>query len=89
MKLRALALERLVAPVMLIPLWVRRKKAERRLTATWNPLLKDLEPLPCGACAEAAFAFQACRESAHLLCLRCAGRCPRCAREVCAACRPA
>jgi hypothetical protein len=88
-KLRPIVVERCVAPATLVPLTVVRKKSVRQLTLVWNPVLKDLEPLPCDACGEAGWAFKVCRDAAHLLCGHCPERCPRCGKAACPACRPA
>jgi hypothetical protein len=65
-----------------------RRKREIPLALVWDPFLRELLPLRCGACGEPTLAFHACDEHGHLSCGRCASPCARCQRVTCRACTP-
>ncbi|MFZ0240784.1 MAG: hypothetical protein WAL90_03985 [Desulfobacterales bacterium] len=53
-------------------------RQQKTLTLYYNPIAKSLDPLVCGACGEGTYSLHFC-DNLHLLCPRCASKCPLCA----------
>ena len=89
LRLTPIAVERVIAPVMIVPLTIVRKDRSRTFILVWNPIIKDLEPPACEGCGEAAWGFSVCLEAVHLICGKCLPLtmgpekppCPACAQE--------
>ncbi|RJP37043.1 MAG: hypothetical protein C4547_06285 [Phycisphaerales bacterium] len=61
---------RLRLPIMLCTVQLTRRKASRTLLIPYNPLTRQLEPLPCTHCDRDTFALGA-TEAGDLLCAQC------------------
>ncbi|NLS93095.1 MAG: hypothetical protein GXX96_13145 [Planctomycetaceae bacterium] len=53
--LQPLVLIRTVLPAMAVDLSVQRKRASKRHTLYWNPLVRAIEPMCCGRCGNGIF----------------------------------
>jgi hypothetical protein len=58
---------------------LHRRKNERRVKLGWNPITREFDRWLCEGCGAAAGVPVLC-DAIHLLCVRCADRCPACAR---------
>jgi len=70
--LTPILLVRTTIPVMAVDLTLMRKKARRRFTVYWNPLLKQFEPIRCDRCGRPTHAAALTNESVDPLCPACA-----------------
>jgi hypothetical protein len=58
-------------PTLAVDLSVHRKRAVRRHTIYWNPLLKQLEPICCSRCGSGTFSVAFSDEDVAALCVEC------------------
>ena len=72
--LRPIVLLRTEVPVLAVDLAVFRKRAHRKHTVYWNPLLKQFEPLLCSRCHSATFVMAFTDEDVAPLCSPCWGK---------------
>ena len=70
-RLRPATVERLTLQVWQSLCQLRWKRAERAVPVIWNPVLRDLEPLPCDRCGVGAWELAVGMDLA-LQCARCA-----------------
>jgi len=68
--LRTAAAARLSMPVMTVPVTLRKGKETLSATLYWNPLQKDIEPLPCAACSHSVYSLFA-GKGGRLMCKAC------------------
>ena len=76
LRLRELAsgfLDRMEIPALAVDLSVQRKRAQRKQTVYWNPLLKQLEPICCSRCGRGTFSVAFTNEDVDPLCAKCSG----------------
>ncbi|NQU22654.1 MAG: hypothetical protein HQ567_15365, partial [Candidatus Nealsonbacteria bacterium] len=71
--LEPIVLSRMEIPALAVDLSVQRKRAQRRHTVYWNPLLKQLEPICCSRCGCGTFSVAFTNEDVDPLCARCSG----------------
>ena len=69
--LNPVVLTRMELPALAIDLSVQRKRARRKHTVYWNPLLKQLEPICCNGCGCGTFSVAFTNEDVDPLCLKC------------------
>lgn len=69
--LEPLVLIRTEIPVLAVDLSVHRKRASKRHTVYWNPLLKAFEPMSCARCGNNAFAVAFTDDEVEPLCADC------------------
>jgi len=72
--LEPVVLTRLEIPALAIDLSVDRKRAKRKQTVYWNPLLKQLEPICCTGCGCGTFSVSFTNEEVKALCGKCDSR---------------
>jgi hypothetical protein len=77
-----------ISPVQRVELLIRRRKGERRIALDWNPLSRQLEPLPCEWSYTAESARVVCDDALHLVSPAGHGACAHCERSYCRACHP-
>jgi len=70
--LEPVVLTRMEIPALAIDLSVERKRAKRKHTVYWNPLLKQLEPICCTRCGSGTFSVAFTNEDVDPLCGKCA-----------------
>ncbi len=70
--LEPVVLTRMEIPALAIDLSVERKRARRKHTVYWNPLLKQLESICCTRCGSGTFSVAFTNEEVDPLCARCA-----------------
>ena len=71
--LKPIVLIRLEIPALAIDLSVQRKRAQRKHTVYWNPVLKQLEPICCSRCGCGTFLVAFTNEDVDPLCAKCSG----------------
>ena len=71
--LKPIVLTRMEIPALAVDLSVQRKRARRKHTVYWNPLLKQLEPTCCSRCGCGTFAVAFTNEDVDPLCAKCCG----------------
>jgi len=86
LELRLVAALMVGAPVLRVPLELRRRKATRTIEVEYDCATRRLVPPACDACGAPASRPAACDEAVHLLCETCAPRSE--GRIACPACRP-
>jgi len=69
--LEPVVLTRMDIPALAIDLSVERKRARRKHTVYWNPLLKQLEPICCTHCGSGTFSVSFTNEEVDPLCAKC------------------
>jgi len=69
--LEPVVLTRMEIPALAIDLSVERKRARRKHTVYWNPLLKQLEPICCTRCGSGTFSVAFTNEEVDPLCGKC------------------
>lgn len=79
---------RLIMPVYRFSLLIMRRKGKRNFHLDYNPISKELEPLPCERCLSLSKPHLVCDDSLHLLCPVCMSPCVSCAKTYCRACHP-
>lgn len=67
---------------------VKRRKEARQFPLTYNPIVKNLDPLPCEACCYPRKGYYVCDDRLHIVCRECFAPCPRCDKPFCSACHP-
>lgn len=65
---------------------IKRRANSRSLALTWNPLLKQLDPLCCEGCFFSGGNYSVCDDRLHILCERCSKSCLQCGKKYCGVC---
>ncbi|MBO0799763.1 MAG: zinc ribbon domain-containing protein [Blastocatellia bacterium] len=78
----------LISQVKRVELIVKRRKGERKLALDWNPIARQLDPLPCEWSFTAEGSRVVCDDQLHIVSQEGHGPCPQCGREYCRACSP-
>ncbi|MFN0124142.1 MAG: hypothetical protein ACKV2V_26885 [Blastocatellia bacterium] len=78
----------LLCPVQRVDLLIRRRKGERHLMLDWNPIARELDPLPCEWSGTHDLPRVVCDDRLHLVSPAGHAPCPQCQREYCRACHP-
>lgn len=65
---------------------IKRRMGLRQFSITYNPLLKQIDPLPCEACFFPKYAYYVCDDHLHIICSKCFKTCPECGKRYCSAC---
>jgi hypothetical protein len=86
----------LICPVQRVTLAIKRRKGERKLALDWNPIARQLDPLPCEWSFTARGPRVVCDDQLHIVspaghaacvqcgkeyCRVCSRRCPKCGKE--------
>lgn len=72
------------APVFMIT--IKRRLAARSFPVAYNPLVKQLDDLPCESCFNPTKPYYICDGSLHIICSECYKTCPDCGKQYCAVC---
>ncbi len=78
----------IIMPVRRFELLIKRRKAQRRLSLDWNPLLRKLDTPPCEHTFTEDAARLVCDDKLHLVSPAAHGPCASCQRAYCRACHP-
>ncbi len=65
---------------------IKRRLASRRFPVTYNPILRQIDVLPCEACFNPHAGYYICDDKLHIACGHCFKTCPDCGRQFCNAC---
>ena len=75
-------------PVHRVTLLIKRRKGERKLALDWNPLLRQLDAMPCEWSFAAHGPRMVCDERLHIVSLAGHAACVECGKEYCRVCAP-
>jgi len=78
----------LLCPVQRVTLVIKRRKGERKLAMDWNPIARQLDPLPCEWSFVSAGSRVVCDDQLHLVSPEGHAPCPQCGKEYCRVCSP-
>ncbi len=69
-------------------LWIniKRRLEARTFPVTYNPLIKQLDDLPCELCFNPKKPYFICDNKLHIICSTCFKICPDCGKQYCGAC---
>jgi hypothetical protein len=76
----------LICPVQRITLVIKRRKGERKLPLDWNPIARQLDPLPCEWSYVAAGPRVVCDDQLHIVRMDGHAGCVACGKEYCRVC---
>jgi hypothetical protein len=65
---------------------IKRRLASRRFPMTYNPIVKQIESLPCESCFNPHTGYYVCDDKLHIICGHCFKICPECGKHFCNAC---
>lgn len=65
---------------------IKRRLASRQFPLTYNPVVRQLDPLPCESCFNPHGVYYVCDDKLHILCGHCMKKCPSCGKQYCSAC---
>lgn len=65
---------------------IKRRLASRRFPVTYNPILRQIDVLPCESCFNPHAGYYICDGKLHIACGHCFKTCPDCGRQFCNAC---
>ncbi|HAW49385.1 TPA: hypothetical protein DCX16_00305 [bacterium] len=65
---------------------IKRRLSERLFPSSYNPILKQFDPLPCEFCFNPYDSYYVCDDNCHIICGRCFKPCPSCGKQYCRAC---
>ncbi len=78
----------LISPVQRVTLIIKRRKGERKLGLDWNPIARQLDPLPCEWSFVAGGTRVVCDDKLHIVRPEGHAACPQCCKEYCRVCSP-
>ncbi|MBO0720008.1 MAG: hypothetical protein J2P41_04260 [Blastocatellia bacterium] len=78
----------LISQVKRVELVVKRRKGERKLALDWNPIARQLDPLPCEWSFAAEGSRVVCDDQLHMVSPEGHASCQQCGREYCRVCSP-
>jgi hypothetical protein len=78
----------LISQVQRVSLAIKRRKGERKLALDWNPIGKQLDPLPCEWSFVAEGLRVICDDQLHIVSSAGHAPCPQCGKEYCRGCSP-
>lgn len=67
---------------------IKRRKRLRKFPATYNPILKHIDPLPCESCFFHDRSYYICDDNLHIVCNHCFRECAVCRKGYCPVCYP-
>ncbi len=76
----------LISQVQRVSLIIKRRKGERKLALDWNPIARQLDPLPCEWSFVAGGARVVCDDRLHIVSPAGHAPCPQCSKEYCRVC---
>jgi len=78
----------LLCPVQRVTLIIKRRKGERKLPLDWNPIARQLDPLPCEWSFVSAGSRVVCDDQLHIVSPEGHAGCVACGKEYCRVCSP-
>ncbi|MGH9839370.1 MAG: hypothetical protein ACREEM_11365 [Blastocatellia bacterium] len=78
----------LLCPVQRVTLVIKRRKGERKLPLDWNPITRQLDPLPCEWSYVSAGSRVVCDDQLHIVRPEGHAACANCGKEYCRVCSP-
>jgi predicted RNA-binding Zn-ribbon protein involved in translation (DUF1610 family) len=78
----------LISQVQRVSLAIKRRKGERKLALDWNPIGRQLDPLPCEWSFVAEGSRVICDDQLHIVSPAGHAPCPQCGKEYCRVCSP-
>jgi len=79
-KLRLCAAQLIRTPAVKILYRIAVGRRNTRISMTYNPLTKTVDPLVCAGCGQGSLNLRFC-ENLHPLCPQCGGACPACGKK--------
>jgi plasmid maintenance system killer protein len=76
----------LIGQVHRVALVVKRRKGERKLALDWNPVARQLDPLPCEWSFAADGPRVVCDDQLHIVSPAAHAPCAKCGKEYCRGC---
>ena len=65
---------------------IKRRLAARSFPVTYNPVIKQLDDLPCEFCFNPKKPYYICDDKLHIICSACFKKCPDCGKQYCGVC---
>jgi len=65
---------------------IKRRLASRLFPVTYNPIIKQMDSLPCESCFNPTEGYFICDDHLHIVCGKCLKTCPNCSKKYCMAC---
>ena len=65
---------------------IKRKLATRLFPITYNPIIKQLDVLPCESCFNPKKPYYICDDKLHIICSTCFKICSNCGKQYCGVC---
>ncbi|MCD5412118.1 MAG: hypothetical protein LRZ90_04700 [Thermodesulfovibrionales bacterium] len=65
---------------------IKRRLATRSFPITYNPVIKQLDALPCELCFNPTKPYYICDDKLHIICSTCFKICPDCGKQYCGVC---
>jgi hypothetical protein len=88
-EIQPLAAVRIKTSSLIFHMAIKRRLSTRKFALSYNPLLHQLDRLPCEACfCPDGNSYYVCDEQLHIVCSNCLARCPHCQKQFCRACHP-
>lgn len=88
LKMEPVSLIRIKTETILFWIEIKRRISSRVFPLAYNPLIKQLDSLPCEVCFNPHPPYFICDDKLHIVCSRCFVDCPRCGKKFCQACYP-
>ena len=79
---------RIDTPSILFWINIRRRLSSRAFPVTYNPIIKQIDPMPCESCFYPVKPYFLCDEKLHIICRNCLKTCVLCQKKFCSACDP-
>ncbi len=73
-----------LAPLFMLN--IKRRLASRSFPLTYNPIIRQLDILPCESCFNPHGSYYICDDRLHIICGNCFKVCSTCGRQYCNAC---
>ncbi len=77
-----------ISPVQRVTVIIKRRKGERKLALDWNPLARQIDPLPCEWSFAAEGPRVVCDDALHIVSEEGHAPCKQCGKEYCRVCSP-
>jgi len=65
---------------------IKRRLASRRFPVAYNPIMKQIDSLPCESCFTPRGGYFICDDNLHVVCSNCFKTCSSCGKQYCNAC---
>lgn len=88
LKVEPISFIQIKTEAILFWLEIKRRLSSRSFPLAYNPLVKQLDSLPCEVCFNPHPPYSICDERLHIVCSHCFVDCPHCEKQFCKACYP-